>query len=333
MWAAQWQIGTSNNSSKFRCSYSLHLSSDYYRFRISRYRVVAKKSPIMNVTEKILREIANNKTGAVFYYANGGNGGDALINVGFYFLAENIGLTYEAINLEGLSGLEPGDTVIVAGGGTIVPEWQATSRFLSSLSKHRDINLLILPQSIREVDAVLKNLPENTRIICREKYSYQYCLSLLPPHKVLLGDDVAFYVDVARLNKLPTTWGRLDWKNITRHLIYFYHKLKSKFVRKINAFRCDAEASSNLKVKRKIYDDISVVAALGSNTQEDSIRSAQRILSLVNLYDELHTDRLHVGIAACLLGKKVTLHENSYYKIKGVYELSMSNFSHAKLVK
>ncbi len=45
-------------------------------------------------------------------------------------------------------------------------------------------------------------------------------------------------------------------------------------------------------------------------------------------YEEIHTDRLHVSIACCLLGIKVYLYPNSYFKNHSIFMSSMqSNFS------
>jgi exopolysaccharide biosynthesis predicted pyruvyltransferase EpsI len=53
-------------------------------------------------------------------------------------------------------------------------------------------------------------------------------------------------------------------------------------------------------------------------------------LAFVNYIDrahEIHTDRLHVGITGALLQKRVYLYDNSYGKVKGVYQHSLhANF-------
>jgi exopolysaccharide biosynthesis predicted pyruvyltransferase EpsI len=43
-------------------------------------------------------------------------------------------------------------------------------------------------------------------------------------------------------------------------------------------------------------------------------------------YSVIHTDRLHVAIAACLLGKSVHLYKGAYFKIKAVYLSSMQGY-------
>ena len=46
----------------------------------------------------------------------------------------------------------------------------------------------------------------------------------------------------------------------------------------------------------------------------------------VSKYSEIHTNRLHVSIAGLLLGKKVNLYSNSYWKNKEVFDHSLSKY-------
>jgi exopolysaccharide biosynthesis predicted pyruvyltransferase EpsI len=40
-------------------------------------------------------------------------------------------------------------------------------------------------------------------------------------------------------------------------------------------------------------------------------------------YREIHTNRLHIGIAAALLGRQTYLSGNNYFKIRAIYKSSM----------
>ena len=44
------------------------------------------------------------------------------------------------------------------------------------------------------------------------------------------------------------------------------------------------------------------------------------------------TDRLHVGLVATLLGKKVFLFDNSYGKVSGIFEQSLKFFENVKIL-
>lgn len=43
-------------------------------------------------------------------------------------------------------------------------------------------------------------------------------------------------------------------------------------------------------------------------------------------YSEIHTDRLHVAIASCLMNKKVYLYEGAYFKNRAVFNSSIQQF-------
>ena len=54
-------------------------------------------------------------------------------------------------------------------------------------------------------------------------------------------------------------------------------------------------------------------------------------LRFVNAYASVYTTRLHVGIVAALLGKDTVMFDNSYGKIKGVYDLWMNDWNNVKM--
>jgi exopolysaccharide biosynthesis predicted pyruvyltransferase EpsI len=50
------------------------------------------------------------------------------------------------------------------------------------------------------------------------------------------------------------------------------------------------------------------------------------LINSLKQYEEINTDRLHLAISATLLGKKVNLFPNSYYKNKAVFDYSLKKF-------
>ena len=109
--------------------------------------------------------------------------------------------------------------------------------------------------------------------------------------------------------------------------------IKSKNNKTIFAMRTDKESNSTLKVKRLLINDFSLVASFGAGLYSESLYTSNQFLKLIDFYEEIYTDRLHVAIGACLLGKKVIVYNNGYYKCKGVYEQSMKNFPNVKFVE
>lgn len=267
----------------------------------------------------------------VKYYPNTGNAGDSLINVGFYQLADEVGLEYEVIDRDEPVNVNDTDVIIIGGGGALVPEWSATPEFLGSvIGKCKKI--VILPQSIRGVDALLQKLGIDDIIFCREKYSFNGCESLGLSCSLYLADDMAFYVDVKKLRDSKKEFPKLNYKNLIRSVVYNYHLVvRSNISRRIGAFRCDKESNYEVKVKRRRMNDFSAIARFGSGSIGKSNYSAHMFLNLIDRYDEIDTDRLHVIIGAALLEKKVNAYPNSYYKVRGVIEHSLGGYPNVML--
>lgn len=89
----------------------------------------------------------------------------------------------------------------------------------------------------------------------------------------------------------------------------------------LNAFRIDGESAGNPLPEGNI--DLSEVFALGTIPRAMGEMAAQRFVNAIDLFDTIRTDRLHVGIASALLGKRVELHASNYFKIRAVYDFSM----------
>lgn len=51
--------------------------------------------------------------------------------------------------------------------------------------------------------------------------------------------------------------------------------------------------------------------------------SVDKFWKRIGAFEEIHTDRLHVGIAGALLGRRVHLYANNYFKIRAIYRSSM----------
>lgn len=288
----------------------------------------------MSELKKFFKELSEIDNTKVYYYANNGNAGDALINMGFYNLAEKFKIKYELISANNIQKLKEGDYVIIAGGGCLVPEWNSTPDFVKKINEsYRNVRLIILPHSIRGVDDIISKLPENTIIFCREQYSFKYCLEKSNTNSIFLEDDIAFFSDVEKILKSNSSMRNFNIKNFSRKIITFYHYISSKKHNVIFAMRTDKEANKNVEAKRTKINDLSLVASYGAGNYEESLYSAKQFLSLIDLYDEVHTDRLHVSIGAALLNKKVKIYNNGYYKCKGVYEKSMKQMENVSFIE
>lgn len=289
----------------------------------------------MSNLHTVFKALSTYQQGNIFYYPNGGNAGDALIDMGFYTLAQQFNLKFSLISPDNINQLKNNDIVLVGGGGCLVPEWTSTPTFLKSLIKLKlKIKLIILPHSIRGIDELISNLPEDSIIFCREKYSFEYCQNISNAKAVYLADDMAFYVDPIKILTTPHHFKiKLTSKNIIRKILIYFHHLRAQFTFKINAMRTDKERNNNLNVKRSLANDLSLIASFGTDNYQASLYSTKQFLKLINLYEEIKTDRLHVAVGAYLLNKKLSIYNNGYYKCKGVYEQSMSRSNNVTFIE
>lgn len=279
--------------------------------------------------------LSDYKDGTIYYYPNNGNAGDALINMGFYSLVKKYNIKFNIIGVHNIDSVKDNDIILVAGGGCLVPEWESTPNFVRKINNlNLNIKLVVLPHSIREVDDIISKLPKGTIVFCREKYSYNYVLEKSNADEIYLSDDMAFYADLNLIkNEVNEFSPPLTHKNVIRKFLILFHLVRSKSRKKISAMRTDKESSSHVKVKRVLINDFSLVASFGAGLYSESLYTSNSFLKLIDLYDEIYTDRLHVAIGACLLRKKVVVYNNGYYKCKGVYEQSMKQLPNVKFIE
>jgi hypothetical protein len=101
------------------------------------------------------------------------------------------------------------------------------------------------------------------------------------------------------------------------HDMAFYAELKASPVEQEegNFFRLDPESSGSPVPENN--RDIS-----GEGRTYDSLESFCQGISSCAL---INTDRLHVAIAAALMGREVNLYDNSYFKIRAIYHSSIKD--------
>ena len=99
----------------------------------------------------------------------------------------------------------------------------------------------------------------------------------------------------------------------------------------VQFFRQDCERVGNHTT------DLDLSASLGaflwSDSREKIDYGAQTLLKIMFQFATVSTDRLHVGIAAALTGRKVFLYNNYYGKITGVYHRTLYRFSNVQYIE
>jgi exopolysaccharide biosynthesis predicted pyruvyltransferase EpsI len=234
----------------------------------------------------------------VYYLPNPGNGGDAIIAAGTYEVAARQGcqLTYVPRSQQPFFDAS-GKIVLYGGGGNLVEMYTACRSAMERFHKTA-LLFVVLPQTVSGNADLLPKLGDNVVVICRERYSYDYVRNIAPGLTVLLMHDAAFYypIRLKSLNKIAE--GRVAF-----------------------CFRTDGESTGGPLPPGNV--DISSFYPANGEHRDFELVAARLMLSYLNGFQEIFTDRLHVAIAGALLGKKVYLYPNSYYKNRAVYEYSL----------
>ncbi len=247
--------------------------------------------------------------GKFTYIPNRGNMGDMLIAAAtFGFFKKN------HIKFNKYKG-KTADVLVYGGGGIWVPDYEADwVRFLPLFNAARKI--VILPSTFKDCQKLIDVMDERFVVFCREHRSYNYLKSKNTKAKILLDHDMAFHISRTALHF------KSHRNHEERKLLRQLNKIK--IVRVMKFMRSDAESvqrcGSDMDLSGYVFRD-----------EYTSFRRAafvaQQMLAVVDKADIVITDRLHVSIAASLMGKRVYMLDNSNKKLSGVYEHSMKHFS------
>jgi exopolysaccharide biosynthesis predicted pyruvyltransferase EpsI len=261
----------------------------------------------------------------------GGNHGDTLIHMGLVKKMDELGIDYACSNLEEAYNRDrvvgakyliniasdriglrrsfrlldiPGDTelILFEGGGYMNDIWYGLTLLRQILRGHKQ-PVAVGPHSFwfrRPGFLELFRGDRPVTIFCRERYS----LDLLrgeevPPNVGLrLSKDTALYLSSRDLDDL------VEPKAEGYDLV---------------CFRNDRESMVPEEIRREI------VGSLANPVVEDISKkgSLGEFVSAVAGADRVFTDRLHVAIAAHVLGRWTRLYGNRYHKNRGVYEYSL----------
>lgn len=281
------------------------------------------------------------------YIPNSGNAGDALIGHATFRTFARAGVNIR-IELDYKNADPGGETIICSGGGNLVPLYDRTAKILEWASgKARRI--IILPHTIRGNEELLAGLGPEVDLICREVDSFDHVRTAVKAAHVHIADDMAFSLDAQQVisespdvGPLPSLYIRRMLYKLTRPSFYKTVPSPTKFRRgqklidarlaecgpggipegTLRAFRTDVESTAAAAPTGS--RDIAKTFSHGTKNALVCQVGSFHMMSYLNTFDSVETDRLHVSIAAALLGKKVTLWANSYRKNQAVFEYSMA---------
>jgi exopolysaccharide biosynthesis predicted pyruvyltransferase EpsI len=239
----------------------------------------------MNAVSDMIRGFSGSEVATLL---NEGNKGDGLIHMGGRRLFSQHKVRCTEIQYPAAAS---GHTLFVYGCGGFSRAYNHMVDYLGHYLGKFD-QIIVLPASFdvscERVRAFLAGIPKNMTIYCRERYSYEQVLTVVPSAEtVYLDHDLAFHLDFS-------VW-----------------KVKGRG--RLLAFRTDAESPGVYEIAGN--RDISQ----GDETMGESL------LQEVSRYEEVHTNRAHVAIAAAMMEKRTFVYPSIYHKQKGIYQYSLAH--------
>ncbi len=296
----------------------------------------------IDVSQYILSLLKNLKH--FYFYPNNGNLGDVAIAESEYQLFEKEKLSYKVWDAYSNNLMPTEDFNLVYGGGGLFVKYWNYKKVIELFNNQHLKQVIILPSSFWECDDLIDIFDERFIVFCREKKSYDYCCNRNKRAKFYLDNDMAFSLSLNKDNKFIFNKTSDEIKGIYKGVYQSYTRVMNNLQRSLISnteiigdgvrlgyfLRNDAE-----KVVEHHFENIVDISRFACSPCTD--RGVVHLLSslfyqAINTVDAIITDRLHVGIIASLLGKRVVLLDNSYGKISGVYNHTMNKRPNIKLV-
>jgi exopolysaccharide biosynthesis predicted pyruvyltransferase EpsI len=258
--------------------------------------------------DAFLRQFAGTE---VLFLPNVGNAGDSLIAAGTYQAFRRAGVSPTIIlnNSDDVGG----KTVFLGGGGNLVPLYIEMRCAIEQFLENGAARLIILPHTIRGNEDILRRLPKNTIIFCRDPISYSH-VSENSDASLYLDHDMAFHLDVDEFaewcKRYPDAPGLFERHRAEIERVVQACSGEGRFLRR------DGEKSKMLTFANTI--DLSASFQFG--TRPDNAEKASYCLFKgIECASHVVTDRLHLAIACGLLHRNCGLFDNFYGKNRGVY--------------
>jgi exopolysaccharide biosynthesis predicted pyruvyltransferase EpsI len=277
--------------------------------------------PFRAQTENELRALARRR---VLYFPNPGNAGDSLIAAGTYQALRRCGIP---LVLADLDSPVDGATLLLGGGGNLVPYYDHIATALARFHG-RAARLVLLPHTIRGHEALLAQLDGSCTLLCRDRPSLDHLRAVNPRIDARLRHDMALHLDAPGLLADPVLAARARPVWEARLAAAGLSPALLSRPEGVSLLRLDVETTAAAPWSD---GDVSAIFMLGTGPEEAPI-AAWCLLKSVSLAQRIVTDRLHVAIAAALLGVPCDLHDNIYGKNAAVYDHSLRGFACLRFV-
>lgn len=233
-----------------------------------------------DLLSETIKEKAEGKKN-IYYLANPGNWGDALIRQGTLKFFRDYGIEVTELTTSKTDWIKPfltGGLVLYGGGGAWCKTWDSSKDRINPLSKR--FQIIVLPSTYESFYKI-----KNTVFFRRDQFQSKAAM----PNSFFCH-DMAFYLGTINFAPGEGTG---------------------------NFFRTDRERSGKLNIPDNNYD----ISAVG-----DQFSEGITLFKEIARYSEIHTDRLHISIAASLLNIKAHLYSGSYFKNEAIYKTSIAPY-------
>ena len=259
----------------------------------------------------------------VIYKPNPGNGGDSVIASATYQLLGDCGVDYKIYR----KGDDTNKAIVMYGGGGNLVELYTNARTFLQAHHQQVDKLILLPHTVEGNEDLLKELGSNTTIFCREPHSFEHVKKNSTKCEVLLADDLALSLDVNRiksLSRVPPISVRSLYsipQLILNDMLLKNALAQFKGENVFNCFRVDPESATESLPEKNL--DLSEILRYKSYPRFVCDWITRSFILTLDQFENINTDRLHVGIVSGLLGKTTRLYPGNYYKNKAVFEFSI----------
>ena len=264
-----------------------------------------------------------------YFIPNNGNLGDGLIAYAEYKKLNNLKISYRVKKAKSFKLKNENFSLIYGGGGIFAGGWDFKN--IQKVFNNKNLNkVVILPSSFRDCADLVKSFDSRFIVFCREEKSFEYCKSLNDKAKFFLYDDMVIRCDLGPLLKHKKSFKYFfSYRKILKSLQKKGYTDSDKI---LYAFRTDKEKKINFNVRKNF--DLSIQYPNNYFQTELKAEFLSRLfVNIINKFDVVYTDRLHIGIASALLGKRTILFDNTYQKVSSVYNLSLKEFPNVSLAE
>ncbi|MBR1605191.1 MAG: polysaccharide pyruvyl transferase family protein [Alphaproteobacteria bacterium] len=286
-------------------------------FQFLKVKESIKYNPMKLDDTLLLSELES--LGAFAYIPNSGNMGDMLIAAATIRWFNQNHLNWGRFN-QSEKNIK---YFVYGGGGAWTHDWIEGLQPIMNLMQKAE-RVVILPSSFRDVPEFIKILDKRFTVFCREKESFEYLKSQNTRAKILLDHDMAFRLSGSiKTNMLAPT---KDLKKASSKL----RQIVKSLPKDVRLFRKDSESEGHYQT------DLDLSNEMGWFSPWEPIENIEfatnMMFELLNHFDVIRTDRLHIAIASALLGKQVIIHDNIYGKLKGVHAQTMSTLGNVNIL-